>query len=453
MRRLSHAALLAAFTLGACGGRARPDSPEARGGPPVARPLEMYQQLGMLAGPFDFPAVAHFSTLAGPADSTYLLLSMSLPNSAIRFQRGDNGFTGEYRLNLVVLRDTQQVKQVERNETVRVGGFAETTRTEESILFQDVVPLTPGKYIVRLQVADQNSSRGFRAVDTLDIPSYAHNVSVAPPLLVYQGTPRTNVREQPQLLVNPRSTVPYGSETPRVYLELYGAAEPRTIAMRVVDEQGAVLWTAQPNISEGNIELRHALVEVPTSSLPIGRLWLETVTTPGAKPLRSPLLISISEQWMVANFDEVLRFIEYIANPAELDSLRKAQGPERRERWERFWAKRDPLPASPINEFREQFFERVRIATAEFGETGRPGWETDRGEVYIVFGAPDNTLDRSVGRDAGAEPNLIEWLYESLPGGRLVLQFVDRNGFGHYELTQSSEAAFRAVAARMRPRN
>ena len=170
----------------------------------------------------------------------------------------------------------------------------------------------------------------------------------------------------------------------------------------------------------------------------------------GGKALRTPFLISISDQWMVANFGEVLRFLEYIANPVEVDSLRRAQGSHRREAWDRFWAKRDPLPATPINEFREQFFERIRVATEQFSETGRPGWDTDRGEVYIVFGAPDQTLERAVGRDASARPNLVEWLYESVPGGRLVLQFIDRGGFGHYELTPGSEAAFRTVAVRMR---
>jgi GWxTD domain-containing protein len=155
---------------------------------------------------------------------------------------------------------------------------------------------------------------------------------------------------------------------------------------------------------------------------------------------------------MVANFDDVLRFLSLIAYPAELDSMRKAVGAERRARWEKFWTVRDPLPATPINEFRDQFFERIRIATDEFAESGRPGWETDRGEVFVVFGAPDHVIERQVGRDMSAQPNFMEWVYESLPGGRLVLQFIDRNGFGRYELTQSSEGTFRTVAARMRPK-
>lgn len=418
----------------------------------IARPLEVYQQLGMLAGPSDFAAVAHTATLDGPGDSTFLLVSMSMPNSAVRFQRTTAGFAADYRVGVVVLRDTTQVKQIERNETVRVGSFAETGRTEESIVFQDVIALLPGKYIVQLQVADVNSARGFRAVDTLDVPAYPRDAVISAPLIVYQATARLRAADRPSIIMNPRNTVPYGTTAPRVYLEMYGAATPRPIGLRVVDDAGAVLWSQQATLS-GDQDLRQAVIDVPAEALPIGRFWLEATDTPGAKPLRAPLLITISDQWMVANFDDVLRFLDYIASPAELDSLKKTTGAIRRDLWERFWAKRDPLPATPANEFREQFFMRARIATEQFNESGRPGWETDRGEVYIVLGPPDNAIEREVGRDVGAQPNFIEWLYENLPGGRLILQFVDRTGFGRYELTQSSKAAFRATAARMRPRN
>lgn len=450
MRR-SFSFLFITVALLGCGAKTRATGSGAR--TPVARPLDVYRQLGMLAGPPEFPAVARLTTLAGPADSTWLLLSMSMPNSALRFQRSDSGFVAEYRVHLAVLRDSAQVRQFERREVVRVGGFAETTRTEESIIFQDVAAVLPGRYIVRLQIADLNSSRAFRTADTLTVPAYPRDQRLSTPLLVYQAKPRTAKQQRPEFLVNPRNTIAYGSDNPRAYVELYGAPEPGRLSMRVVDEAGSVLWTAQPNISEGNAEIRHALVDLPASALPIGRLWLETVAEPGAKPLLSPFLISISDQWMVANFDDVLHFIQYIADPVELDSLRRANGTERRTRWDKFWARRDPLPATPINEYREQFFERVRIATEQFAETGKPGWETDRGEVYIVLGAPDNTLERSVGNDAGAQPNLIEWLYESLPGGSLVIQFFDRGNFGHYEMTPSSEAAFRTVATRIRPGN
>lgn len=452
MRRVPIAISLAACVFAACagGGRgsARPGAADA-----LARPLDVYQDIGMLAGAADFPAVARIATLAGPADSTYLIFSMSLPSSALRFLRDQNGFHAQYRVHAVLLRDSQQVKQLDRTETVRVASFAETNRTEESIVFQDVLTVQPGRYLLQLQVNDLNSSRGFSALDTLRLPAFPRDTRLGTPVIVYQAAPRNTIGERPAMIINPRNTVPFGADTPRVYLELYGAAQPEPVTLRVVDETGAQLWSAQTPVSEGSQALRHALVSVPASNLPVGRLWLEATTAHDTVPLRTPLLVTISDQWMVANFSDVLAFLEYVASPVELDSLRQSTGAQRRELWDRFWAKRDPLPATPINEFREQFFERVRIATDQFRESGRPGWESDRGRVFIVLGPPDDVFERQIGRDTGAQPNLIEWLYDSVPGGRMVLQFVDRNGFGRFELTQGSEAEFRSIAARMRPRN
>ena len=47
--------------------------------------------------------MASFSTLAGPADSTYLLLAISLPNGALRFQREGSGFFAEYSVRVEFL--------------------------------------------------------------------------------------------------------------------------------------------------------------------------------------------------------------------------------------------------------------------------------------------------------------------------------------------------------------
>src|SRR5690606_12553245 len=140
----------------------------------------------------------------------------------------------------------------------------------------------------------------------------------------------------------------------------------------------------------------------------------------------------------------------YIATPAELDSLRNATGEERQELWERFWKRRDPLSATAVNEFREQFFERIRTAMLYFQEPLQPGWKTDRGEVYIVLGPPDHVYEH-FGQVAG-RPVAYEWIYERGPTGRLELVFQDRRGIERYELTPSSRAAFRSAAHHLRNR-
>ena len=446
-------ALLLVLMAGCARGRDTGTRPRSVRTPAIARPLEVYQQLGFIAGPAEFPAVASLATLAGPHDSTFVLLGLSLPNSALRFQRDANGFVGQYRIAVSFLRDSAVIKRIDRKESVRVASFAETGRTDESIIFQDAIALAPGKYQVLVQGNDAFSARGFRARDSVDVPAYGADRRLSTPVLVYEAGGRTRRDTRPEFIVNARRTIPYGADVPHVYLELYNAPTPQLVQLSVLDEAGHPVWQTEVRIASGDDQVRHAVIDIPTTSLPLGRLWLEATTAgASAELIRSPLLVTISDQWMVANFEEVLRFVNYIALPAEIDSLRLAGGSERRERWDRFWARRDPLPATPINEYREEFFQRVRFATEHFAESGRPGWDTDRGEVYIVLGPPDHVVERHIGRAAGAQPNGIEWLYERVAGSGLQLLFIDRAGFGRFELTPQSEQAFRTTAYRARPK-
>ncbi len=55
-----------------------------------------------------------------------------------------------------------------------------------------------------------------------------------------------------------------------------------------------------------------------------------------------------------------------------------------------FWDKRDPDPQTDANEFQEEFYYRISYANQRFRQ-GPPGWKTDRGRIFIYFGAPDKT--------------------------------------------------------------
>lgn len=438
---------------GACGVRGVGD-PAARASGPLSRPLQTYEQLGFMAGPAHFPAVAGFSTMAGPGDSTWVLLGVSMPSSALRFQRSRTGFEAEYRIVATFLERGEIVKRFERDETVHVPTFAETGRTDESIVFQHAIALRPGRYDVTLHAADAHSSRGFRVRDTLDVPRYGAAATRFPqPVVVYEASGRASRDSAPDLILNPRHTIAYGGDA-SVYLEAYGAAEALPMVVTVVDEQGSAVWSDPAVLTDGGSGVRHALVDLP-ASLPLGKLWVEVEPGTGAAGprLRSPLVVSISDQWMVANFEEVLDLIGYIATPEEVDSLRAGSAEERRERWDAFWSRREPLAATPSNEFRDEFFRRVRFATEQFPEPDTPGWKTERGEVFIVLGPPTSTQERQVGDRSSVlgRPNAVEWSYDSVAGHGIELLFVDRSGLGEYELTQSSRSAFRTAAQRLKP--
>ncbi|MFP5247813.1 MAG: GWxTD domain-containing protein, partial [Thermoanaerobaculia bacterium] len=73
-----------------------------------------------------------------------------------------------------------------------------------------------------------------------------------------------------------------------------------------------------------------------------------------------------------------------------------------------FWARRDPSPNTPANEYRAAFLERVRNSDEQFAEPRRKGSMTDRGRAYIVLGAPTTggmTLKGNTMHTLGASPS------------------------------------------------
>jgi GWxTD domain-containing protein len=446
--------LLLAAALGACLPSALPnEDPE-----PITRSEtfirlgDSYQRLGFITGPPSYSAVAGFARLAGPADSTIVIYAMSLPANALRFQRDDAGFFAEYSVELHYVRDGTTAARVQSREAVRVANFAETTRGDETVVFQAMTSLAPGRYEVQIRSNDAHSSRGFRAVDTIDVPRFgASGLQLSPPILVLEAEGRAARDAIPAIVASPRRALSYGGAAARVYVEAYDTA-PVPVQLRVMDEFGEVVWFEE-NVIQSRDGIGHMIFDVPGDRLPLGRLSVQAVSARESTEA-GPLVLTITDQWLVGSFEEVVQFLRYIATPAEIDSLVAAPAAARRARWDAFWASRDPFPTAPGNEFRDEFFRRVRIAAESYSDGGRPGWRTDRGEVFIVLGPPDRAQERFLGRggDAGLRPTGLEWIYENTPVGRLSLVFVDRSGFGRYELVPASHAAFRNAAERLRLR-
>lgn len=89
------------------------------------------------------------------------------------------------------------------------------------------------------------------------------------------------------------------------------------------------------------------------------------------------------------------RFIEqdafYLITPEDRAHFRALATEEARRAFaEAFWRRRDPDPTTPENEFQEAYFERIDAANRRFADEGIPGWKTDRGRSFILYGLPDH---------------------------------------------------------------
>jgi len=405
-----------------------------------------YRSMGFLATAGPLPFVASIRYLRGPTpDSTLALFSLSLANSAITFQRAGTEFVAEYRVEALFRVDSGLVplRRVARDEQVRVRRFQETLRADESVIFQQFVTLPPGPVTVSVMVRDRNGPAFARSERVDTAPNLWSRPGLTRPIPIYEGTGRTETTTLPALLANPRATLPYGTDTLRFYVEGYGLAG--RIVARVVDGADHELWRDTVTL-RGDNALAAATIKVAPERLPVGQAEIETVPAGGGDTTRTRILISFSNQWVITNFDEMVSLLRYFDGQIWVDSLRKA-APERRSAvWQEFWKASDPVEITPENEALDDYFRRVRLANARFSDEGEPGWLTDRGEVFITIGEPDEVFDMSNGMDRSGL-RAIRWTYTNL---RLVLYFQDQSGFNHFRLTPTSRAEYMRVLSRVR---
>jgi GWxTD domain-containing protein len=139
--------------------------------------------------------------------------------------------------------------------------------------------------------------------------------------------------------------------------------------------------------------------------------------------------------------------VVWIISDDERRAFKQLQTDEEREQFiESFWLRRDPTPDTEENEYKEEHYRRIAYANERFA-SGIPGWKTDRGRIYIMFGPPDDTDDHSEGgqyqrpmTEGGGSTTTFPWMtwryrYLDNIGSDISIEFVDPSMTGEFHIT------------------
>ncbi|MGA7925303.1 MAG: GWxTD domain-containing protein, partial [Candidatus Sulfotelmatobacter sp.] len=78
--------------------------------------------------------------------------------------------------------------------------------------------------------------------------------------------------------------------------------------------------------------------------------------------------------------------VVWIITDQERAAFKQLSNDEERDNFiEQFWLRRDPTPDTEENEYKEEHYRRIAYANEHFA-AGIPGWKTDRGRIYIMYG-------------------------------------------------------------------
>jgi len=350
-----------------------------------------------------------------------------------------------YEVRVIFLREKgyRQVTGDTYTRELRAPSYAATRQRDEDITDHLDFQLAPGKYRVEVAITDLVAERTSATAVPIEVPA-------APPGLVWFSDLTLGVLEpssgggEARFVPNPSRR--YGDNivafaaSGEIFDRRPEQAADSTYRLyyKVTGETGEQVaggdTTVARHAARTSFLLRPRLVNLGAGTYRL-TVAMNVPPKPGSKEknttIRRDKSFDVDQSRATMGFASAqsVDVLRYIATREENEEIGKLSGEEARKAyWDAFWRRRDPTPDTPENEARDAFYQRVQYANQHFAIAGIPGWKTDMGRIYIVFGPPDEVVRNPFNFDR--PPEEIWYYYRD----RRTFVFVDRDGFGRYEL-------------------
>lgn len=171
---------------------------------------------------------------------------------------------------------------------------------------------------------------------------------------------------------------------------------------------------------------RFGVISIPNSEFENARYRIQ-VTDAEGKVTGSKI---VNSRWLdmpvsLLNIDVAIDMMKFIVSEDELNRLQRGSSAEKERKFREFWEQRDPTPDTEFNELMTEYYKRIDYAYRNFSSPQTPGYESDQGRAYILYGEPEN-IERLLPTD---QPTQEIWEY---PNRTLV--FEATSGFGDFKL-------------------
>ncbi len=382
----------------------------------------------------------------------------------------DHSFYSPVSMNMEVfnaseeqLKRNDQDISVERLESVERSSWRDTaytstyeeTQSERNFISGSMnVSLTPGiySYVLQMNRGDNNENQ-FSRVRTSRIQSYRDMKQGA----VYFGKEVSKQQDNTTFnLLSMGQNVQYGKDFHAlIYIPDFKQDVEYTMTIfeteRSESDTSNIKQLFSETISEDNIYrnirpvlrssqgtntlhlqedpngFTYAMVNVPNSTFPNTTFNLQVKEKDSDK---RAVQSSFRSLWIdmprsLLSLDVAIDMLQYITDEETIDRLSSGSQKEQERKFRDFWQEKDPTPKTEYNELMAEYYRRVDYAFENFTTENTIGYNSDRGEIYIKFGSPDN-----IQRKYPTDGSTVEiWTY---PNRKFV--FEATTGFGDFRL-------------------
>jgi GWxTD domain-containing protein len=381
------------------------------------------------------PSFAAEATSYVERDSLKAFAYLEVPVRELFFaSREDESFEAVVDITVLIFEKGFQVAGDTWRHRLRAPSLLTARNSSRALRKTIRFPVPPGDYDVEVGISQPEAGTGGKLRLPLKaVRSPKKGLRIAP--LLFGVCPGGN--EKPHSIrENPLLGRRFGNPLPPVclYTQVH---HPKTDAGEVLQVRWSLETLTETDVRSDTMEIPagHEFTDVLVP-LPLEKLWMGTYSLRLECRLRkwkeeanTTFEMDETRVSLGKEFESTLEMVKIIANEEEIEALESAPHSDRQKAWDDFWKGRDPTPDTERNEFKEEYFRRVRHANEQFGVL-EPGWRSDRGRIYIRYGEPDQI--ESYPQNINSPPHEI-WDYFRL---RVRFVFVDYEGFGRYELYQ-----------------
>jgi len=385
------------------------------------------------------------------SDQVRLEVYYKIFNNHLSFVKKDETFVADYELQVKVLgKNKRQISGNSISEKFTVPFYKETLSPVNFIINQVDLQTPSGEYKLEVALIDKNSHQTSTLNFSLKIPDYREkNLALSGVEFgqeVSDSASGTKFDKQGKKII-PKVERLFAGEDQNLwfYYEIY-KNKPHPAELEVTYE---IIDYLQRHIHQ---EYEKLQLEQPSLGI------FKSLNLESFSPNSYTLLIRIKEKggqnvslkedfriewspvfYVKSDFKTALEHLRYVANEEEIKKLKKALKEEQVQKWEEFWKSKDPVPETPLNELKEQYYQRLKYANVKFKTYSKEGWKTDMGMVYIKYGQPDEVDRHPFDRE---EKAYQIWHYYEL---RRIFTFVDNFGNGEYELQYPYDGDIRKI--------
>lgn len=371
-----------------------------------------------------------FSVADVKSDSIRILAFLSVPNHVLQFLKIKDGFEAEYEATISLKRKKGNlVGRRNWSNKLKTIDYLESTSKEILTIHQVEFKVVPGDYVISAELLDGDSKNSGVREKELKYSEHKGDLALYTPFFLdyLSGNWGLDDNEIPMF----QNIM--GAKVTRASFFVSGKIKPGpyTLEVTVLGSKKKELWKKSFE-SNAKDEYFHQRIIIPDKIAKQGlRKKVDIVLMQGNERKKESVILSLSKIGIsssINNIDQAVENMRYILHDDEWKKLSKSKNTDKETLFLEYWESRDPTPETSDNEVMNEYFSRVSYSNINF-KSYLPGWKTDMGMIYILFGPPD---DLEIYNDPLSRIYSQRWHYYRI---NKYFDFIDENGFGDHRLS------------------